>query len=101
MTKIQWANIVEAENMVRVTVSDEDCVEVLHANSQSLLPKIARSVNDNCLAGVFDEHRNPETIVTRIVRGASLAIAGDRRNTCRGAGAEESKFHSLSVVNGQ
>lgn len=77
MTKIQRANIVEAENMIRVTVSDQDCVEVLQANSQSLLPKIARRVNDNCLAGVFDEHRNPETFVTRVVRGASFAIAGD------------------------
>ena len=93
MTKIQRANIVEAEYMIRVTVSDEDCVEVLQANSQSLLPKIAGGVHDDCLPGVFDKHRNAQTFVARIVRGASLAIAGDRRNACRGAGAEESKFH--------
>src|SRR6185369_2013752 len=54
MTKIQRTNIVEAENMISVTVSDEDCVEVPQANSQSLLPKIAGGVDNDRLPGVLD-----------------------------------------------
>ena len=53
-TKIQRANIIEAEDVIRMAVRDEDCIEMFYFVLESLLPKIRRGVNDDCLAGVLD-----------------------------------------------
>ena len=54
--KIERANIVETENMVGVAMRDQDGVKTLQSISQGLLAKVGRSVNQNRLAGMFDEN---------------------------------------------
>ena len=67
--------------MIRVTMRYEYGVETLQTESKSLLAKVAGSIDDNCLAGMFDQHRNTQAFVARVVRSARFAFAGDRRNT--------------------
>ena len=80
MTKIQRSDIVEAEDVIGVTVSHQHSVEMLQPLSQGLLAKVSRGINDDGLAGVFDEDRYAQALITRIGRSAGLAIAPDRRN---------------------
>jgi hypothetical protein len=79
--------------VIGVTVCDEDRIEVFQANFQGLLSKVTGRIDNDGFAAMFDEHRNAKALVAWIIRGARLAIAGDRGNARRGAGAEESKFH--------
>src|SRR5206468_6197875 len=58
MAKVQWTYIVETKNMIGVTMGDQDGIEMFQAGPQSLLAKIAGSIDDNCLAGVFDQDRD-------------------------------------------
>jgi len=67
MPKIQRANVVETKDMIGVTVCNENCVKVSQANLQSLLAKVARSVDDNRLAGVLDQNGNAQSLITRII----------------------------------
>src|SRR5258706_6995160 len=54
MTKIERSNVIEAEDVVCVTMSHQHRVEMFHTMTQSLLAKISRSINDNGLARLFD-----------------------------------------------
>ena len=56
MAKIQRSNIVETEDMIGMTMSDEDGIEMLQTESQSLLAKVAGGIDYNRLTGMFDEH---------------------------------------------
>jgi hypothetical protein len=40
--------------MIGMTMGDEHCVKVFQSDPESLLAKIAGSVNDNRLTGVLD-----------------------------------------------
>jgi hypothetical protein len=81
VTKIQRPNIVEAENVVGVTMRYQDRIEMLQSLTQGLLTKVSRSIDNYGLTRVFDEDRYAQTLITWIVRGAGLAIACDRRNS--------------------
>jgi hypothetical protein len=41
--------------MIRVTVSDEHCIEMLQPVAQRLLSKIGRRVDENRAPAVFDD----------------------------------------------
>ena len=56
MTKIQGANIVEAEDMIRMTMRDQHGIKALQAESQRLLAKVAGSIDDNRLTRMFNQH---------------------------------------------
>jgi hypothetical protein len=66
MAKVQRSNIIEAENVISVAMCHQHGVEVSQPTTQGLLAKISRSVNDYGLAGVFDQNRNPQTLVARV-----------------------------------
>jgi hypothetical protein len=55
MPEIQWSNVIESEDMISVTMRDQYGIKMLQPNLQSLLPKVTRRVDDDCLTGVFDE----------------------------------------------
>ena len=56
VTKIQRANVVEAEDMIRMTMCDQHGIQALQAESQRLLAKVAGSIDDNRLTGMFNQH---------------------------------------------
>src|SRR5215831_11071766 len=56
ITKVQRANVIQAENMIRVTMRHQHRIEVPQSNLQGLLSKIARGINNDCLTGVFDQY---------------------------------------------
>jgi len=89
MTKVERPNVVEPKDVIGVTVRDQHGVEMLQSITQSLLAKVSRGIDDHGLPGVFDQDRDAQTLVPRIVRSAGLAVAGDRRHASRCAGAEE------------
>src|SRR5436190_20980992 len=75
--KIQGANVIKTKDVIGMTMSDEDGVEVPQTNFQSLLSKITRRVDDDCLTGMFDQNRHAQSLIAWIVRSAGFAIAGD------------------------
>ena len=66
--------------MIGVAMRDQDRVEMLQASSQGLLTKVSGSINDDRLAGVFDQHGYAQAFVALVVGRTRLAIARDRRN---------------------
>src|SRR2546428_1120582 len=89
MTKVERTNVVEAKDVVGMTVRDQHGVEMLQTITQSLLAKVSRGIDDHGLPGMFDQYRDAQPLIPRIVGGAGLAVAGDRRHASRCAGAEE------------
>src|SRR6185295_15798418 len=94
MTKIQRSNVIESKNVIGVTMRDQNGVEMLQTGAQGLLTKVSRGVNNNCLPGVFNKHRNAQALVTWIVRRARFTVARNGRNPGGCAGAKESQLHS-------
>ena len=66
--------------MIGVAMRDQDRVEMLQTISQGLLTKVCRSVNDDGLAGMLDQHGHAQAFVARVVGRTRLAVAGNRRN---------------------
>src|ERR1044072_3740191 len=93
ITEIQRANIIEAKNVVSMAVSDQYCVQPLQAVAQGLLAKVGGCVDEDRLSGVFDDNRDAQTFVARILRQASLAFAANGRNAGGSSGPEKSKLH--------
>jgi hypothetical protein len=81
MPKIQRPNVIKAKDVIGVTVRYQHRVKVLESDSQSLLTKITRGVNNYRLTRVFDKDRHSQALVARVFRSAGLAITGDRGNS--------------------
>ncbi len=50
LAHVEGADVVEAEDMVGVSVCEENCIEALHTNAKRLLAEIRRRVDDDILA---------------------------------------------------
>ena len=46
-TKVQRADVVETKNVIGVTVSDQNSVEMLQSEAQRLLAKVGRRIDEN------------------------------------------------------
>lgn len=97
VSKIKGANVVEAEDVVNVTVRDQHRVELSDIRPQRLLAKVTRGVDEYCLAAVFDQYRNSQTLVPRILGNARLTVARDRRYAGGCACSKEGKFHATGT----
>src|SRR5205085_10329306 len=75
MTKIQWPNVIKSENVIGMTVRDEDRIEVFQADFQGLLAKVTGRIDNDRIAVMFDMDRNAKALVAWIVGSARLAIA--------------------------
>ena len=71
--------------MVDVAMRDQNGVELLDVRPQSLLAKIDRGIDEDLFVAVFDQNRNAQPFVARVVGKAGFAVAGDRRNAGRSA----------------
>ncbi len=76
-TKVERPDVVEAEDVIGVTVRYQDCVEAFQAVAQCLLAKVGRGIDEYDFARVFDDDGNSQTFIARIVRGAGLAFTTD------------------------
>src|SRR5688572_6387324 len=67
IAKIQRPNIVESEDMIDMTVGDEDRIEPIDLRPQSLLTEIDRRIYENFRFVMLNEDGHPKSFVTRIV----------------------------------
>lgn len=89
LPEIKGADIVEAEDVVGVAVSEENGVEFGDAGAEGLVAEVGGGVDDDFAAPVADPGGGAEAAVAGIGRGADGAIAGDGRDADAGAGAED------------
>src|SRR2546430_15879371 len=89
MTKVERPNVVEPKDVIGMTVRDQHCVEMLQSVTQSLLAKVSRGIDDHRFPCMFYQYRDAQALIPRVGGGTGLAVAGDRRNASRCAGAEE------------
>ena len=89
LAEVVRADVVEAHDVVGVSVGEEDGVEAIEFCAQGLLAKIGRGVNDDELAVAGEEQGRAEAIVAGIGGGAHAAMATGRGHAHGGAGAED------------
>lgn len=68
VAEIERANIVQSKHVVDVAMGDQDGIELAYVRPKSLLPKIARGVDQDSFSGMLDQDRYPQTLVARIIR---------------------------------
>ena len=54
-TKVQRPNVIETKNVIGMTVSNQNCIEMFQTKSQCLLSKIGGGVDEYGAAGMFDD----------------------------------------------
>ena len=85
VTEIQRPNIIKPEDVIDVAVRDQNRIELANISPKRLLAKIAGCIDEDRLARVLDQDRNPKPLVARVVRHARLTIASDRRHAGGGS----------------
>ncbi len=93
VAKIQRPDVIKAEDVIDVAVSDEHRIELADICPQCLLAEIRRGIDEDRLPFMLDEDRDAEPLITRVIGETRLAIAGDRGYASRGSGSEEGKSH--------
>ena len=88
MAKAERAKIVDAQNMVSVTVSVEHGIKFANARADGLLAKIGSGIDEHTLSTILDEYRRPGTAVVRIGRMTHGAVAADGGYAHRRAAAQ-------------
>jgi len=66
-TKVQRPDVIKTKNMIGMTVSNENSVELFKTEAQGLLAKVCRRIDQNSSSAVFNDDRNSQTFVARIV----------------------------------
>ena len=89
LAEIEGADVVEAEDVVGVAVSEEDGVEFGDADAEGLVTEIGRGVDDDVFVIETDPDGGAEALIARVVRGADVSIAADGWDADTGAGAED------------
>lgn len=93
VTKIERANVVEAEHMIDVAMCYENSVEMTNTGPERLLTEIDRRIDEDLFIAVLDQYRNPQPLVTRVVGQTRLTIARDRGHTSGSSGSEKCELH--------
>src|ERR1700730_3770257 len=88
LANIERANVVEAEDMVRMAVGQQNGIETVETGAQSLLAKIRCCVDDHVFSMSREQQRRAQPVVVGVFRSAYAAMAAQRRHAHRGAGTE-------------
>jgi hypothetical protein len=67
MSKADGTQIVEAENVVGVSVSVKDCIEMSDVLADCLLAKVRSRINQNVAIVVLNENRRASAPVMRVL----------------------------------
>ena len=65
--QIVGADIVEAENMIGMGVSVENCVEAIEVRGHGLGTEVGRGVDDDVASAIREQHGRARALVVRIV----------------------------------
>ena len=89
LQRVEAAHIVEAEDVVRVRVREEDRVDARDPVRKRLLAQVGRGVDEDPRAiGHVDVDRRAQPAIARVGGSAGRARAADHRHAVRRAGAE-------------
>ena len=101
--KGEWTQIVEAHDMIGVSVSIENRIEMTDSFAERLSVKVRTGVNDNGMPAVIEPDGRPGTAIPRVARRrygrrANGAIAAQRRHThgCAATEKSERRLHRLA-----
>ena len=88
---VEGTEIIEAEDMVGVGVRIKDGVEVGDTRAKALGAEVRGGVDDDVFAREIQPDGGAHAVIARVVGGADIAVATNRRNADAGAGAEDSE----------
>jgi len=86
LADVEGANVVKAEDVIGVAVSEEDGFEAIEAGGEGLGAEVGSGVNDDVLGIAEEKDGGTEALVVRIGGVANGAVAADCWNAHRGAG---------------
>lgn len=93
----EHAQVVKAEDMIRVRVRHQYRIDLMNFRPQSLRAKIGRGIHEQALALVLNVNRRSQAMVVGIVRAADGAVAPDHRDAMACAGAQKSDAHRCII----
>jgi hypothetical protein len=76
LADVERTDVVETENVVGVAVGEEDGVEAVEVDAESLLAEIGGGIDYYVLSVAGKQERRAQAIVVGIFRGADAAVAG-------------------------
>src|SRR5712691_58753 len=85
---IEWANVIKPENMVGMSMRQQDRIEAVDAGAQCLLAEIRRGIDDHVLPVAREQQGRAEPFIPRIIRTANAAVAAQRGNAHGCAGSQ-------------
>jgi hypothetical protein len=91
---VEAAYLVEAEDVIGVTVGEQNRIDARDAVGQRLFAQIGGSIHQHTADAAhvtvrLEENRWPGAAIARVVRVADGAGAANHRHAVRGAGAEQ------------
>jgi hypothetical protein len=94
----EGTQIVEAHDMVGVTVCVKDRIDTTNTLSQSLCMEVRAGIDEHGVTVVGETDGWPRAAIVRIGRGADRAVAAEGRHPHGGAGAQkgERRLHGLA-----
>ena len=92
LANIERANVVEAENVVGMTVRQQNGVEAVESNTERLLAEVRSGINHNVLAATGDQQGRAQPLIVGIVGLTHAAGTSEGGNTHGGAGTENNDF---------
>src|SRR6185437_7005718 len=94
------AQVVNAENVVSVGMGIENRIQMTDVFPDGLSAKVRSGINQDCFAGIFNEHGRPGALVMRIGRLTYGAIAADCGHAHRSAASEHGKagLHHFTLL---
>ena len=95
LREVEGADVVQARRMIFVVVREQDGVEVVNIRTQHLVAEVRSGIDQDGQAAVFDQRSGTQALIARVRRTADRAVAGNHRDTGRGARAEECTFGFL------
>src|ERR1041384_7195548 len=54
-TKVQRPDVIKTKNVIGVTVSDQNGIELFQSEAQSLLPKVCRRIDEDSTSPLFND----------------------------------------------
>ena len=93
------AKLVDAVAMVGMVVGDDQRVDVADVGVEQLLAKVGPAVDQQALAGAFDQQRGAKPAVARLSGVAGAPVVADPGHAGRGAAAQDPQFHAAARPN--
>lgn len=95
----EGADIVDAVDVIRVIVSEQNGVDSAHIRRDELETQLGRSIDEDARSAIgLYERTNTRSLVPGISRPAHLTRASDLRDAKAGSCSQESEFQTVSTL---